>query len=188
MKNGSAKRRAGFSIIELMLVVAMIGILSVIAIPQFKIYQLKARRTEAYTNLNAMAKAQKSYFAEWSDYVDSLPVPNATPTETKQDATAVTTAFGVVGWSPESDVFYVYDSGSNGYLGQSCCATCFTAGAWGDLDGDGTKGALMYYAGPPGTAAGDLCPATMFGGGVPLNAGGDPLLNMVVVSTTAQDF
>lgn len=186
--NDSNKKRGGFSIIELMLVVAMIGILSVISIPAFKIYQYKARRSEAFTNLNAMSKAQKAYFAEWSSYVNSLPVPAGAPTETKRDYTAVKSAFEIVGWAPEADVFFVYDAVSNGYLGNSCCPTCFTAGAWGDLDGDSTLGSLSYYSGPIGTAVGDFCPALMNGSGVPTDSGGDPLQNMVVISSTAQDY
>ena len=69
------KKALGFTLIELMIVITLIGILSAVAIPAFRQYQMKSKRAEAYTNLVALSKAQKSYYAEWSTYISVLGQP-----------------------------------------------------------------------------------------------------------------
>src|SRR5437879_12193322 len=54
----------GFTLIELMIVVAIIGILAAIAIPNFMTYQAKARQSKAKVNLGGIFTTATSYFAE----------------------------------------------------------------------------------------------------------------------------
>ena len=54
----------GFTLIELMIVVAIIGILAAIAIPNFLKFQSRARQSEAKSNLKAVFTANKSMYAE----------------------------------------------------------------------------------------------------------------------------
>ncbi len=63
----------GFSLIELMIVVALIGILAAIAIPNFLTYQARAKQSEAKTNLAAVHTAEVAYFAERNAYGDDFP-------------------------------------------------------------------------------------------------------------------
>ena len=58
------KSTKGFTLIELMIVVAIIGILAAIAIPNFLRFQLKSKSSEGKVNLAAIRTAEESYLAE----------------------------------------------------------------------------------------------------------------------------
>lgn len=62
------RNNKGFSLVELMVVVAIIGILSAIAIPQINKYMARARQTEAKTNLSSVYTANKAFYAEYNIY------------------------------------------------------------------------------------------------------------------------
>jgi type IV pilus assembly protein PilA len=64
-------RAAGFTLIELMIVVAIIGILAAIAIPNFLRFQAKARQSEVKSNLKAAFTAKKAVYSEKGFYVGS---------------------------------------------------------------------------------------------------------------------
>ena len=62
------KNRKGFTLIELMIVVAIIGILAAIAIPNFLKFQAKSKQSEAKTNLKGIYTAETGYFGEKNSY------------------------------------------------------------------------------------------------------------------------
>ncbi len=68
MMNRLVRKKGGFTLIELMIVVAIIGILAAIAIPNFIRFQAKSKQSEAKTNLKAIFTAQKAYFGEKDKY------------------------------------------------------------------------------------------------------------------------
>ena len=74
------RKQEGFTLIELMIVVAIIGILAAIAIPNFIQYQMRSRTSEAKTNLSAVKTANLAFQAEnrcfWSS---AAAVPVAVP-------------------------------------------------------------------------------------------------------------
>jgi type IV pilus assembly protein PilA len=61
------KGQEGFTLIELMIVVAIIGILAAIAIPNFLAHQAKSKQSEAKVNLGAIFVSAVSYEAESGD-------------------------------------------------------------------------------------------------------------------------
>jgi type IV pilus assembly protein PilA len=63
---------SGFTLVELMVVVAIIGILAAVAIPNYQKYQAKARQSEAKIALASIFTAEKSFSAENSTYTACL--------------------------------------------------------------------------------------------------------------------
>ena len=148
------KRREGFTLIELMIVVAIIGILAAIAIPNFLKFQLRSKTGEAKANLAAIRTAEEGYFSEYGIYVGTVKTPAVVPNNQKQLWPAPVipaVGFDQMGWSPEGEVFFVYQAvvGAPGTTGATG-AGAFTAQAQGDLDADGTNSNFEYVH--PGVA------------------------------------
>jgi len=59
----------GFTLVELMIVVAIIGILATLATGSFITFQAKSKQAEATLNLGAVSKAAGAYYAEHDTYV-----------------------------------------------------------------------------------------------------------------------
>lgn len=89
-------KKIGFTLIELMIVVAIVALLSMMAVPRFSKFLAKAKRTEAYMNLGSIYTALKSHWAQTGNYSSILSGP------------------GGIGWQPEGSHYYTY-----GFAGQS---------------------------------------------------------------------
>lgn len=129
MRKISRKLQSGFTLIELMIVVAIIGILAAIAIPNFIKFQAKAKQSEAKSNLKAIFVAKKSHFAENNTFACT----------------------SLCGWSPESGTIYTYNTGAAEFAankagvgtvasaaGYAETTTSFIATANGNIDNDAT--------------------------------------------------
>jgi prepilin-type N-terminal cleavage/methylation domain-containing protein len=69
LKSGAKGGQAGFSLVELMIVVAIIGILAAIAVPKFSTFQAKSRQAEAKGNLSQIYTLEEAYFGDNESYV-----------------------------------------------------------------------------------------------------------------------
>jgi type IV pilus assembly protein PilA len=66
------KPNNGFSLIELLMVVAIISILAAIAVPQFVTYRARAVDAQVQSDLKNAALAMESYYAEYKIYPTSI--------------------------------------------------------------------------------------------------------------------
>jgi type IV pilus assembly protein PilA len=158
--------RAGFTLIELMIVVAILGILAAVAIPNYLRFQLRARSSEGKTNLAALRTAEEAHFAEHDAYLAAAVTPVVPPGTTKQSWPAVTpgcpSCFDSLAWAPEGDVLFQYEVVAAQAGGGGGGANVFTAAAAANTDGDGTSQIWGYVRALPGGAGG--IPSTLVGG------------------------
>jgi len=197
-----SSRREGFTLLELMIVVAIAGILASIAIPNFLLYQARSKRTEAYTNLDGIRKVQLTYFTEFGAFVMSSTSPLISLTPDKQNwaaegdhrfsTNAPGQGFELLGWQPEGATYFDYDT--NAVVGAD--GPLFTAGAYGDVDGDGNVSVFLYvYPDQVGNTvpcylcAGGVVP-TITWGSPPVDAFGSDVLNTVapLIPPAGDDF
>jgi type IV pilus assembly protein PilA len=166
----SIKRRG------VMIVVAIIGILAAIAIPNFMRFQLKAKASEGKTNLAAIRTAEESYMAEFGTYVGNAAAePAAVPGSMKSLWPGVEPGFLTLGWAPEGSVYYQYE------VGISAAGTEFWAGANADIDGNGTPNQWAYVKPVAGAAATTAAKPGILGAGCVAAGVYDP-------ATTNQDL
>ena len=62
------KNAKGFTLVELIIVIIIVGILSIVAVPVYRGYTKKAMGTEAKSLLGAVATAEKVYYAEYDHF------------------------------------------------------------------------------------------------------------------------
>lgn len=162
-------KQSGFTLIELMIVVAIIGILAAIAIPNFIRYQLRSKTSEAKTVIGGIKTSQEAFRSEYDAYVLSASRPGAGVRNTKQPwdpaagivcpatcnrvaismaggSTGLCDQFECIGYRPSGDVYYEYASVivDPGAAGGAVVPPQFGVGAIADLDGDGTTAGFFY--------------------------------------------
>ncbi len=128
----------GFTLIELMITVTIVGILVTIATGSFLSYQAKSKQSEAKTNLGAIGELALSYKAEYDTYI---------------------TIWTGIGWQPMGTTRYRYwyngaaaagtptaPEGGINYSdpGSAAVADAFTAAAVGNIDNDGSTDRWLY--------------------------------------------
>jgi type IV pilus assembly protein PilA len=95
-----------------MIVVAIIGILAAIAIPNFLNFRLKAKMAEARSNMDGIRTAEVAHYAENEYYVTGASwTPWSmflAPSHDVKQAWDATTRFSQIGFAPEGKVYFMY--------------------------------------------------------------------------------
>lgn len=154
----SLRNRKGFTLIELMIVVAILGILAAVAIPAFLKYIKRSKTSEATMNVRKLYDGSVTYFA--TEYADSTgeDVDNQFPTDAIRPAAGPSSdKYEPVDWGFSTDNgtwaalnfavadphYYQYQYNSTNNADENQCV--FTASAFGDLDGDGTDSTFVRF-------------------------------------------
>ncbi len=127
----------GFTLIELMVTVAIVGILSSIAIPQYGHFLLRAKRAELPLNLDGVRAVEIGYHAEWDVFTSCALLPEELPGRTQVDFG--TSLYGNLdwnhmGWTPDGKVYGQYETTASDEQGFEAS---FEANVYSDIDGDG---------------------------------------------------
>jgi type IV pilus assembly protein PilA len=123
----------GFTLIELMIVVAIIGILAAIAIPNFVNFQLKAKTAEAKSNLGSIRLCEETYMSENDVYFPCAAYPGSVPGKSGTPWGSGSAPFRDIGFDPKGNVRYQY-----------LVQLTYTATATGNLDADSPATYSVY--------------------------------------------
>jgi type IV pilus assembly protein PilA len=131
-------KKHAFTLVELMIVVAIIGILAAIAIPNMMEMQYRSKRAEVPTLVRGIKDAERAIEAEKNSYLPVAAHPTSSPGKKPRAWGAGNTAYQVLGWAPDGKVRGQYSVSTTASSSSSPAGDFRVTGAC-DVDGDTTK-------------------------------------------------
>lgn len=164
------KKREGFTLIELMIVVVIIGILAAVAVPAFIRFVKRSKTSEATSNLGGIYAGAQTYYQRenWGQGLttagnsaaasSNCTVANGntgnTPTASKTMVDISSSAlsnFAALGFAPSGPVLYQYViADSSNTCANSASSSIYTFQAIGNIDGDSTSSTFEMAVGSDG--------------------------------------
>ncbi|MES2152039.1 MAG: type IV pilin protein [Pseudomonadota bacterium] len=131
------KKAAGFTLVELLIAVAVVGVLTAIALPAYKDYVQRARLSEAFAALGGVQLSAEQYWANNRSYVGLNTLPAASVNFSYALSTATVSAFTVTATGTGNMASFRYSidqNGSRATLGAPAGWT-LSASCWVDRKG-----------------------------------------------------
>mgnify|MGYP000879995346 CR=1 FL=1 len=154
----NSQRNAGYTLVELMMVVVIIGVLAATAIPSFRRQVLRSRAAESIAMLGQIRMRQEAYRSEFGQYFGTTTFTANWPTSTPSDenvpwGNAASSPLALLGVSPDGPVYFRYrvmagyDNAPAAQYPAGYPDWWYVAQATGDIDGDGTTYFVEAIAG-----------------------------------------
>jgi type IV pilus assembly protein PilE len=129
------RRETGFTLIEVLIAIVIVGILSAVAIPSYSSYVLRGRLTEAYTALSAMQPKAEEFWSNNRTYSGlTLPANTANFSYTA-DLTASSYTITATGSGPAADFIYTIDQNGNRATSKAPAGWTTSTSCWVDRKG-----------------------------------------------------
>jgi len=124
------KQKNAFTLIELLIVVAIIAILAAIAIPNFLEAQIRAKVSRAKSDLRSIGTAVESYATDWNRYPPNDGKYVVIPVELSTPQAYITSAKLVDPFKEKSEEFIAFDEIRSRYYTYNCIVTLQEAAWW----------------------------------------------------------
>jgi type IV pilus assembly protein PilA len=156
------KKKSGFTLIDLMIVVAILGILAAVAVPAFLGYMRRSKTSEATVNLNNMFKLAASYYdsprtgrslagsvlTSGCSVTDASLTPGTPGPDKQKFNDRANTTWTAIGFTIADFVYFGYGITSAGATcGNTAESYIYTLFAHGNLDGDTTQSTFEMAVG-----------------------------------------
>ncbi len=132
--------RKAFTLVELMIVVAIIGILASVAVPNYQVFVLRAKKSEAYVCLDGIRTAEYAYEAAFDTFLSAAANPPPPVTRQPRPWDMTKAEWRTLNWEPTGAVrcSYVIDTRDEN--------SWFKSTAYCDIDGDTNMATIALYS------------------------------------------